>query len=287
MRRLAAVCLCAAAALAAVAVPTATAPAAAAAAAAAAANSKAGVASSVYLDSNPGKLASLGASWAYDWSPQIQGANLGIGWVPMIWSARYLTASTIQSLKMAKADGVVRYLLGFNEPDNPRQARMSPKLAANLWPKLEKTGLKLGSPAPETPGNGWLARFMRLVHQRHLRVNFIALHYYVDFTNPGTIAGMRRQLIEVHDTYHRPIWITELGAINIRRWGQPMLHAPSVASAQTFMRNVFRMLNGLPFVQRYAWFTDSCMSFVDCRYSSLFTNSGVLTPEGREFRRDA
>jgi hypothetical protein len=140
---------------------------------------------------------------------------------------------------------------------------------------------------PTTPTDGWLPRFMRLVHQRHLRVNFIALHYYLDFTNPGSVAAMRAQLIQVHNRYHRPIWITELGALDIHQWGQPMLHPQSSAFAQTYMRNVFAMLNALPFVQRYAWYTDSCAGQSGCRYSSLFSDSGTLTAEGREFKGNA
>jgi hypothetical protein len=245
------------------------------------------VGSSLYLDSDPQKLVALGASWAYDWSARIQPANIGIQWVPMIWSAGYVTQQNIANLQQAKADGSARYLLGFNEPDNKSQADISPKHAAGLWPQLQQTGLMLGSPAPETPTDGWLSQFMWYVHKWHLRVNFIALHYYLDFTNPDSVAVMRAQLIQVHDTYHRPIWITELGALDIRQWGQRMLHRPSAVRAQVYMRRVFAMLNALPFVQRYAWFTDSCANQSGCRYSSLFTMSGALTAEGREFRRDA
>jgi hypothetical protein len=250
-------------------------------------NRKAGVASTAYLWRNSHKLVAIGAGWGYDWSSRLRSANLGIQWVPMVWSAKYLTPQVIQNLKLAKADLGVRYLLGFNEPDNRRQAKMSPYLAAKLWPELERTGLILGSPATETLGSSWLTRFMYLAHRHHLRVNFLALHDYPDFTNPDAVAEMRAQLIKVHDTYHLPIWITELGAIDIRRWGQPMMHPPTVVAAQLFMRQAFRMLNALPFVQRYAWYSDICVGSSSCRYSSLYTRSGALTPEGREFRRDA
>lgn len=262
-------------------------PAAAAPGATAAAGGKAGIASAVYLDTDPAKLVGLHASWAYDWTAKVPQTNPGIMWVPMVWSQAYATAPNIEALKQAHDDGSARYLLGFNEPDNPRQANMSPARAAQLWPLLEQTGLTLGSPAPETPTNGWLARFMTLAHERGLRVNFIALHYYMDFTNPASIAAMRKQLIQVHDTYRLPIWITELGALDIRRWGQRMLHSGSVVRAQIYMRAVFRMLNGLSFVQRYAWYTDSCSGQPGCRFSSLFSAGGAVTPEGREFRRDA
>jgi hypothetical protein len=285
LRRIVALLASVAVAGAALALPVTTAP--DAAAAAAVATNKAGVASAVYLDSDPQKLVALHASWAYDWSARVQPASIGIQWVPMIWSNRFVTPEIIENLKLAKDDGSTRYLLGFNEPDNKAQANMTPEQAAMLWPQLEQTGLILGSPAPATPTDGWLARFMQLVRQRRLTVNFIALHYYLDFTNPKSVAAMRAQLVQVHNAYHRPIWITELGALNIRQWGQRMLHAPSAAQAETYMRRVFAMLNALPFVQRYAWYTDSCASQSGCRYSSLFSTTGAVTAEGREFKRDA
>jgi hypothetical protein len=270
------------------AMPAVTAPAAAATASAGtAADGKAGVASAVYLDSDPQKLVALHASWAYDWSARVQPVGIGIDWVPMIWSNRFVTPQIIDNLKLAKDDGSAKYLLGFNEPDNRAQANMTPEQAAALWPQLEQTGLLLGSPAPTTPTDGWLARFMKLVHERGLTVNFIALHYYLDFTNPKSVAAMRAQLIQVHDEYHLPIWITELGALDIRQWGQKMLHAPSARAAQSYMHNVFKMLNALPFVQRYAWYTDSCASQSGCKYSSLFSTTGAVTAEGREFERSA
>jgi hypothetical protein len=250
-------------------------------------NQKAGVASAVYLDSAPQKLVALGATWAYDWSAVIQPTTPGLQWVPMVWGKGFVTPQIISNLQQAQAAGSARYLLGFNEPDNSSQANLTPQQAAALWPQLEQTGLILGSPAPTTPTDNWLPRFMRLVHQRHLRVNFIALHYYIDFTNPGAVAAMRAQLIQVHNAYHLPIWITELGALDIHQWGQPMLHPQSAAFAETFMRNVFAMLNALPFVQRYAWYTDSCASQSGCRYSSLFNDSGAVTAEGRQFKSDA
>ena len=250
-------------------------------------NHKAGVASAVYLDSNPQKLVALGATWAYDWSPSVQPTVPGLQRVPMVWGKSFVTPQIISNLQQAHADGSAKYLLGFNEPDNTAQANLTPEQAAALWPQLEQTGLILGSPAPTTPTDNWLPRFMRLVHKRHLRVNFIALHYYLDFTNPRSVAAMRAQLIQVHNAYHLPIWITELGALDIRQWGQPMLHAQTAAFAESYMRNVFAMLNALPFVQRYAWYTDSCASQSGCRYSSLFSDSGALTAEGLAFKRDA
>ena len=160
---------------------------------------------------------------------------------------------------------------------------MTPSLAARLWPQLERTGLRLGSPAPAVPSDGWLARFMALARTRHLRVDFIALHFYQDFTDANAVSELRRQLVSLHAEYHRPIWITEIGALDTRAW-QPMLGRPTVAIAERYMRSLFAMLDRLSFVERYAWFTDDCWSDAWCRFSSLFTSAGRRTVAGTTFK---
>lgn len=246
-------------------------------------SSKRGVASSRYLRTSPSVLTRVGAAWAYDWSAQAPRRTRGLDWVPMVWGSGSLTPAVLRSLTAAERRGQTRYLLGFNEPDSSSQASMSPEQAARLWPELERTGLKLGSPAPAVPGDGWLARFMSLTKRRRLRVDFIALHYYQDFTDPHAVDDLRRQLIGIHDRYRKPIWITEIGAIDLRAWGEPMMRAPTFARADAYMTSLFTMLDRLPFVQRYAWFTDDCWNHSDCRYGSLFTGRGHLTAAGRVF----
>lgn len=245
---------------------------------------KRGVASSRYLGVAPAKLSRLGATWAYDWSASAPPARTSLAWVPMIPTAESLSAGTIARLRAAKRAGRARFLLGFNEPDSASQSNLTPEQAAALWPRLERTGLTLGSPAPATPYDGWLASFMALARTRHLRVDFIALHYYQDFTNPDAVAQLRRQLISLHDEYRRPIWITEIGAIDIRAWHEPMIGVPTDALASRYMRTLFAMLDALPFVQRYAWFTDDCWNDVACRFGSLFTATGRVTLAGATFR---
>lgn len=248
------------------------------------AHSKRGIASAKYLSADPAKLVRLGATWSYDWSAIPPAKTAGLQWVPMIWGPGSVTPSSIAKLTAARRSGRARYLLGFNEPDNSAQSNITPSQAAALWPKLEKTGLELGSPAPAVPSDGWLAKFMTLARHRHLRVNFIALHYYQDFTNPDAVGQLKSQLIAIHKQFHKPIWITEIGTMNISAWGSPMVHKPTDAAAKSYMRKLFPMLDSLPFVQRYAWFTDDCWNDTGCRYGSLFNGQGRVTAIARTFR---
>jgi hypothetical protein len=247
------------------------------------AHPKRGVASARYLGSAPATLAPLRATWAYDWSATTPPRSRGLDWVPMVWGGGSLTRSALAGLRRARSSGRARDLLGFNEPDYPFQSNLTPEQAARLWPQLERTGLRLGSPAPAIPTDGWLARFMQLARARHLRVDFIALHYYQDFTDPHAVAQLRRALIAIHNRYRRPIWITEIGAMDVRRWNHPMMRTPTTSLAVGYMRRLFPMLDALPFIERYAWFTDDCRNDPACGVSSLLTPRRRLSRVGRTF----
>jgi Glycosyl hydrolase catalytic core len=249
--------------------------------------SKRGIASAKYLRSDPAKLDQLNVSWAYDWSSQLPPESAGghVQWVPMVWGAASVTRQVISALTADRKRGRAVDLLGFNEPDNASQSNMTPLQAADLWPRLESTGLQLGAPAPAVPGDGWLARFMKLVRARHLRVDFLTVHVYQDFTDASAVSQLKQELRSLYATYHRPIWVTELGTIDIRTWGDYMERTPTYALAERYMKAVTAMLNALPFVQRYAWFSDNCWSTPACRYGSLFNGRNQLTPIGRAYAR--
>jgi hypothetical protein len=243
--------------------------------------SKKGVASAVYLSQDPAKLQELKVSWAYNWSSSVPASTASMDDVPMIWGPSSLTPQVLAALKAGHASGAYSSLLGFNEPDNAGQANMTPQQAIALWPELESTGLQLGSPAPASPNDGWLDQFMSLASARGYRVDFIALHFYVDFTNPGAIAALQQTLQAVHDRYGKPIWVTEIGAVDIRPWGETMSQSPTEAGALTFMAGVTTMLDSLPFVARYSWFADNVWSDVQLRLSSLYGANGNLTAAGQ------
>ena len=60
----------------------------------------------------------------------------------MIWGSASVTTLGAESGQSAG-----RVLLGFNEPDLAVQSNMTVDQALDLWPKLQATGLELGSPA--------------------------------------------------------------------------------------------------------------------------------------------
>ena len=245
------------------------------------AGAKRGVASARFLSSDPLVLARVHPAWAYDWSWEAPPRVAGIEWVPMIWGPGSVTATSIRALTADRRSGRARFLLGFNEPDSGGQANITPEQAATLWPRLESTGLRLGSPAPAVPDDGWLARFMSIARAQRLRVDFVALHFYQDFTDPHAVGRLRAELTSVHRRFGKPIWITEIGALDIRTFGGHMDSPPSGALASAYLHRLLPMLDGLSFVQRYAWFTDYCGRPPGCPYSALFDRAGALTARGR------
>jgi RNA polymerase sigma factor (sigma-70 family) len=220
-------------------------------------------------------LARSGAGWYYTWSTAHDGIS-GPGFVPMIWGANSADAG---SLARAKAAGP--YLLGFNEPDMAGQSDMTVDQALSLWPSLMKTGKVLGSPAVAYGGDtagGWLDRFMTGAQQKGYRVDFIALHWYGgDFTTPDAVAQLKSYLEAVHNRYHKPIWLTEFALIDFSQGTR----FPTDQQQAAFVTAAARMLDGLPWLQRYAWFGLPAKD--DGPSSGLFHSGPAETPAGRAF----
>ena len=199
-------------------------------------------------------------------------ATLPLDYVPMAWGA----GDALGDLSDAAEAGV---LLGFNEPDYHTQADMSVEEALALWPRLEATGARLGSPAtttPETLGAGrWLPGFMAGAEKADLRVDFIAVHYYSANSDIGTF---RSFLDRTHAAYDRPVWVTEWALLDWRDHGRF-----SAEETARFLREGALMMDELPFIERHAWFGLSDGLDGLSVNTHLLDAAGDLTPVGRTF----
>ena len=222
-----------------------------------------------------------GLSWYYNWRPDQMyhkgSQRRSVEFVPMIHSAKDLR-------KPLKSGRRPRALLGFNEPDGrgSHQAGLTPKKAAQLWPQLEKRGLRLGSPATtqgQTLGKGsWQRRFMNEVARRGLRVDFMAVHYY---SANGSVKEFERWLRKVHAEYKRPIWVTEFARIDWRRPG-----AVTHAQNARFAEEAIAMMERLPFVERHAWFAANPYPWGSTVPEiNLISDDLRPTPTGKAFSR--
>lgn len=240
-----------------------------------------GVASAAYLKTQPDKLVNAGAGWSYNWTYRVPASRPDLDIVPMIRSASSLTTDAVDTLTRARQNGDNKYLLGFNEPDSKNQANLTPTQAANLWPKLMKTGLVLGSPSPANVTNGWLKQFLGIARSRGLRVDFITLHFYANITDSNALNRIKQQVEAVRAHYGKPIWITEIGIIDTRT--DPGSTSINWAKAVKFMRAVTAMLDAKPYVHRYAWMADNVSNRAHLRWSTLYDGNGNLTPLGTAY----
>ncbi|WP_299532005.1 glycosyl hydrolase [uncultured Streptomyces sp.] len=225
------------------------------------------------------KLSALGSGWYYNWSTN--GAKAGNAeYVPMAWNA--LPSETVNTLADGAKNGNYSALLGFNEPDLPDQANMTVEQALNAWPALQSTGLRLGSPAPANYWSGWLDDFMAGARARGYRVDFIALHMYPDWTNPGALEEVRGVLADAWNKWHKPIWLTEIGTVDTSTW-KPMYGTPTHAKADGLIQKLIPLLENLPYLERYAWFADDCATNASCQYSTLYGADGKLTSHGSAY----
>jgi hypothetical protein len=167
----------------------------------------------------------------------------------MIWGPGSVTPANL-----AKAKSAGTTLLGFNEPDFADQSNMTVEAALDLWPHLQATGLRLGSPAPAVgaaTAGGWLDRFMSGARKRGYRVDFIALHWYGSDFSDAAVGHLEGYLRAVHDRYGLPIWLTEFALI---KWESGGATYPTGVQQARFITRVTQMLGELDYVERYAWF---------------------------------
>ncbi|TQS47145.1 RNA polymerase [Cryptosporangium phraense] len=226
-------------------------------------------------------LADSGVTWYYDWdaSPQGIAAPAGVQFVPMIWGAKLANDETLAAVK-----GRGDTLLGFNEPDFESQSNLSPSAALDLWPKLQATGMRLGSPAPAfgaADDGSWFDQFMQGAKSRGYRVDFIALHWYGgDFDTSNAVEQLKRYLQRTWDRWHKPIWLTEYALINFSNGAEVASPEEQVA----FVKASTAMMDGLSFVERYSWFKFSPPKEGGQAGTTLYNEDGSKTPMGDAYR---
>lgn len=225
------------------------------------------------------KVASLNVSWHYAWRLNIATPEpQGVEFVPMISSFRGKSpkfAQSIAGLSSVQARGQLRTLLAFNEPDSKKQADMTVEQALEAWPELERTKLRLGSPAAVHADGEWMKSFMAQAKDKGFRVDFVCVHKY---PGPDSDAFIRH-IESIHKLYGKPIWITEFAVAD---WKAKTLaeNRYSEDTVLQFMKEVLPRLDKLEYVERYAWFgpwPDSPALGT----SSLFKPDGTLTALGK------
>lgn len=220
------------------------------------------------------QIKGLNADWYYTW--QSTRTYTGLPFVPMIKDARrLLEQDALGYVNRELGQTKTKNLLGFNEPDHPLQANMSVDEAVRLWPLLQTTGLRLGSPATIGPTSPWLDRFMLRVKRENLRVDFMTMHCYA-WPNSDSFL---RKVAALHEKYERPVWVTEY-AVSDWRATKTRRSEYTRPQVEKFMRETVVGMRKMPFVERFAWkvrpIDDPQMGT-----SAMFNRDGSMTSTGK------
>ncbi|MES2777228.1 MAG: glycosyl hydrolase [Bacteroidota bacterium] len=209
----------------------------------------------------------INSTWYYDWN--IGGSAADNYDYSAIRQTQYWPAITDISNKQN-----INHVLGFNEPDRPDQANMTVEQAFNAWPELMKTGLRIGSPAPASPGNSWITDFLRKTDSANYRVDYVAIHCYWGGQTPQQ---WYNQLKAIYDRVKRPLWITEWN--NGANWTTETWPTDPAAQLQKQYNDMIGILNVLDttsFIERYAEY-----DWVENKRALVLADT--LTPAGKYY----
>lgn len=163
----------------------------------------------------------------------------------------------------------VNHLLGFNEPMQKDQANMTMEQVLRLWPKMQASGLRLGSPCTTDGTIDWLYEFLDKAKARGYRVDFITVHYYKGgWSNEKFIRWMR----DIHERTGLPLWVTEFN--NGARWVKG--HNPTLEQNAKAIAGYCKVMDECDFIERYAVF--------NMKDNRAIISNGKLTPAGKRYR---
>ncbi|KAJ4339878.1 hypothetical protein N0V87_002816 [Didymella glomerata] len=205
-------------------------------------------------------------SWYYNWSPYPNGDLIpttgSLEFVPMIHGID-ATQQPGTERAISGLDKSSTHLLSFNEPDGTTGSggsSITPEDAARAYIDYvvpyrngSKGGRnwKISHPSTTGSGNGleWLKAFNESCHnidpENGCPTDFVAVHWYGDF---GGLAGWLGTLDEFYNKNstndkNLKLWITEMG-----------LPQQSAENTVGMMNQTLPYLDGLDYVERYAWF---------------------------------
>jgi lysophospholipase L1-like esterase len=235
-------------------------------------------------------LNAIGFKFYQTWHPQPLTGNQGnVNFIPGWWNSGDGDGElTPSNLALMQADGDL--IIGSNEPWNnfgQPQFGLSPAQALSVWPKLLALGNRLATPSISGgDGWGWLQEFMAGAAANNYRVDIINVHYYMQYPNQD-INAFRNYLQMVHDTYGRPIIVTEWGLyVN---WGWiGDINTPQVpfgAQAAWAVAGT-KMMDSLDFIEQHYWYAESTGAGGTMYLGTeCIHNDGTLSPIGYAYRQ--
>jgi hypothetical protein len=224
-------------------------------------------------------------SWLYNWSPRPppppqQSASLAF--VPMQWNHIHIDALP-SHLSACSASTVLTY----NEPELPSQSNMSPALAAAEYLRVieplrrrAEHPIRVGSPGISSAPDSvvWLKEFLALIRAEGGDVDFYALHWYGE--------GLGAFYDYLWSVYYqlgadKKVWVSEFATTN---WS--VENPLGTGVVEEFCRESCRYLDGLEWVERYAWFGAMRDTGTVGKWAAMLDAQGRLTELGKGYRDD-
>ncbi len=209
----------------------------------------------------------LKVSWFYTWGPSSSSRSLNKDFTAMVTGkSDWFPYGTVNS------QTGLNHVLGYNEPDQTEQANMPMQEMINGWPSMMASGLRVGSPAYASIGNG-LYTFMRECEHRNYRVDFVALHAYFggwersNWTNYFSTA---------YNNTHRPLWTTEWN--NGANWTTEGGNKTE-AEQKKDITYILDAMESTDYFERY-----SIYNWVEDWRRVIRDGDGSLTPAGEVYR---
>ncbi|KAM7206275.1 Glycosyl hydrolase catalytic core domain containing protein [Rhypophila sp. PSN 637] len=204
-------------------------------------------------------------TWTYNWG-QYDDSKTDLEFVPMCWSDGKGFPATWKQNAQKAIDSGSKHLLSFNEPDLDSQANMSPSHAAQAHIDLMnpfRGKARIGSPAITNSGSpnmgiSWMKQFFAAC-AGNCAVDFVVAHAY-----GLTAEQFLQHLVNVHDAFNMPVWVTEFG-FNGSEEEQNKMLATTIKELETNPK--------YSFVERYAYFMVSEGNMINGGRPSKFGNT--------------
>ena len=214
-------------------------------------------------------IGKLNVSWYYNWTSEPNcPKDENVEFIPMIWSYHFVVGDNYEKYFVPLIGSDYAALLGYNEPNWLGQAEMTFDEALQYWPMLEKTRLRLGSPATTgRSGLDWTIEFMKGAKSRGYRIDFLALHWYGDCSSNDGL----KNFLDYYDAFAMPMWLTE--------WS---CYKQDMATNTAFLESIVPVLESYKRLERYAWYSNRTTS-ESYQGAALFDSTGRPTPAGEVY----
>lgn len=219
----------------------------------------------------------IGATWFYTWGAD-RSSTVDMEYVPI---RQHIWWPSVSSF-MGQASTAC---LSINEPEHGEQhdncdckGTVSEWTCCTLTPDFQKTGMRIGSPAPTA--DSWLTTYINHCNDMAYRCDFVAIHSYWGSNECNDGNAWYNRLKAIYDATKRPIWITEWAyGASWTNESWPSGWNDKLEQNRWRVKDIQKKLEEAPFVERYAYYQ------WDTQFRNLVDwGDGHITPAGKVYR---